>query len=287
MKEKFNQLFKDKLFLVMLVLGLLTIVAAAGVVTIQRGKLPGEENPYIQMQDPGAMIAEEDPTQETEEFYLAGNSNAAVPEQTTAAATEERTEAAEPSAYAASETQPEAAAPDEQPGTELAQAESAEPDAEASDAAQAGTGLEAATPLILDFSDASRLAWPVRGNILLDYSMDTTIYFPTLAQYQCNPGVVIQAEVSDPVQAPANARVMALGTNEEIGNYVILDLGNDYSVTCGQLKEIQVVENEYLEAGRILGYVAEPTKYYSIEGSNVYFELQHGDGTLDPLDYFE
>ena len=29
MKEKFNQLFKDKLFLVMLVLGLLTIVAAA------------------------------------------------------------------------------------------------------------------------------------------------------------------------------------------------------------------------------------------------------------------
>ncbi len=287
MKEKFNQLFKDKLFLVMLVLGLLTIVAAAGVVTIQRGKLPGEENPYIQMQDPGAMIAEEEPVRETEDIYLAGNNNAAVPEETTAAAAEERTEAAEPSAYAASETQPEAAVPDEQPGTELAQAESVQPDEEESDAAQAGSGLEAVTPLVLDFSDASRLAWPVRGNILLDYSMDTTIYFPTLAQYQCNPGVVIQAEVSDPVQAPANARVMALGTNEEIGNYVILDLGNDYTVTCGQLKEIQAVENEYLEAGQILGYVAEPTKYYSIEGSNVYFELQHGDGTLDPLDYFE
>lgn len=29
-KEKVNQMFKDKLFLVMLVLGLLTIVAAAG-----------------------------------------------------------------------------------------------------------------------------------------------------------------------------------------------------------------------------------------------------------------
>ena len=48
MKEKFNQMFKDKLFLVMLVLGLLTIVAAAGVVTIQRGNTPGEENPYIE-----------------------------------------------------------------------------------------------------------------------------------------------------------------------------------------------------------------------------------------------
>ena len=117
--------------------------------------------------------------------------------------------------------------------------------------------------------------------------MDSTIYFPTLAQYQCNPAVIIQGEVSDPVAAPANARVMALGVNEEIGNYVMLDLGNDYVATCGQLKEIQVVENEYLEAGQILGYVAEPTKYYSIEGSNLYFELRHGDTTVDPLDYLE
>ncbi|MBE7722362.1 MAG: M23 family peptidase, partial [Lacrimispora celerecrescens] len=31
MKEKISQLFKDKVFLVLLVLGLLTIVAAAGV----------------------------------------------------------------------------------------------------------------------------------------------------------------------------------------------------------------------------------------------------------------
>ena len=37
MKERVNQLFKDKLVLVMLVLGLLTIVAAAGAVKITKG----------------------------------------------------------------------------------------------------------------------------------------------------------------------------------------------------------------------------------------------------------
>ena len=37
MRDKINQMLKDKLFLVMLVLGLLTIVAAAGVFTVQRG----------------------------------------------------------------------------------------------------------------------------------------------------------------------------------------------------------------------------------------------------------
>ena len=34
MKDKVNQMFKDKLFLVMMVIGLLTAVAAVGVLTV-------------------------------------------------------------------------------------------------------------------------------------------------------------------------------------------------------------------------------------------------------------
>ena len=131
------------------------------------------------------------------------------------------------------------------------------------------------------------MAWPVRGNVLLDYSMDATIYFPTLDQYKCNPGIVIQGEVSMPVAAPANARVSEIGNNEEIGNYAVLDLGNEYTVTCGQLKEIQAEAGDYLEKGQILGYVAEPTKYYCIEGSNVYVEMDHQGAPVDPLDFME
>ena len=260
MKEKFNQLFKDKLFLVMLVLGLLTIVAAAGVVTIQRGNAP-EENPYMEMQEPGALIAEDNEVKPTQ---VAGSSNAMREEPQTAPAGQ-RTKESE---------------------TKVAQNKKSS-QTENTRAAQVGAGQEAAVPLVLNFVDTSKITWPVRGNILLDYSMESTIFFPTLEQYQCNPGVVIQAEVSQPVTAPANARVVAVGVNEEIGNYVVLDLGNDYLATCGQLKEIQVVENEYMEAGRILGYVAEPTKYYSVEGSNVYFELQHNGESIDPVGFFE
>ena len=131
------------------------------------------------------------------------------------------------------------------------------------------------------------MMWPVRGNIVLDYNMESTIFFPTLDQYKCNPGLVIQGQVSDPVYAPANARVVESGTNEEIGNYLMLDLGNDYSVICGQLKEVTAVEGEYLEKGQLMGYVAEPTKYYTVEGSNVFFEMKQGDKTVDPLDYLE
>lgn len=254
MRDKVNQMFKDKLFLVMLVLGLLTIVAAAGVITIQRGNSSEEQNPYMQIQEPENLVAAE--TQAEEPTQIAGNSDA-------------------------EKTQEMAEAKAEKPTQVAAAKETDEP------LAVVGAGKDAAVPLVLNFGETSKMTWPVFGNIVLDYSMDTTIYFPTLDQYQCNPGVVIQGEVSSPVTAPANARVTAVGSNEEIGNYVVLDLGNQYQAICGQLKEVQVVANEYLEEGQLLGYVAEPTKYYSVEGSNVFLELKHEDVSVDPLNYLK
>lgn len=261
MKDKFNQMFKDKLFLVMLVLGLLTIVAAAGVVTIQRGN-GQDQNPYVDMQGQGDFLAVE-PT-----APLAGNSNLTKP----AGQAEKPDEFRELA--------------DNSPDTVVA--EGAYEAAGTGDEVKAvGSGLDAAAALMLDFSDTSRLAWPVQGNVLLDYSMETTIYFPTLDQYKCNPGLVIQGEVSDPVYAPANARVLETGSNEEIGNYVTLDLGNDYSLICGQLKEVGTVAGEYLEKGQLMGYVAEPTKYYTVEGSNIFLEMRYQGKPVDPLDYLE
>lgn len=65
MKEKMSQLFKDKVFLVLLVLGLLTIVAAAGVITIQRGNNDGQ-SPYLEVPDQKGVIAEETIPQENQ-----------------------------------------------------------------------------------------------------------------------------------------------------------------------------------------------------------------------------
>ena len=74
--------------------------------------------------------------------------------------------------------------------------------------------------------------------------------------------------------------------NLQKGEYV-LDLGSGYTAVCGQLKDVQVAQKQYVAKDTILGYVAEPTKYYSIEGNNVYFELMHDGEPVDALDYLE
>lgn len=257
MKDKVNQLFKEKIILVTLVLCLVTVVAAAGVITIRKGSGSPEEGPYPELQKQEHLLAEE-----TEIPPIAGNSNALAE-----AAEKPMKESAENPAETQVPIFAEAAAETEEQVLE------------------AGAAADGAA--VLNFTGDGSLIWPVTGHVLLGYSMDTTTWFPTLEQYKCNPANVIQSETGVPVLAPANARVMEIGQNEEIGQYVLLDLGNRYTAVCGQLKEIPVTENEYLEKGAVIGSVAEPTRYYSVEGSNLYFQLLHDGKPVDALDYLE
>ncbi len=37
------------------------------------------------------------------------------------------------------------------------------------------------------------MEWPVNGHVLIDYSMDQSVYFPTLDQYKLSPAISVQA----------------------------------------------------------------------------------------------
>ncbi len=141
--------------------------------------------------------------------------------------------------------------------------------------------------VIPNFSEESRLAWPIQGNILMNFSMDTTVYYSTLKQYKVSPAVLIQGEVGVGVTAPADAQIVSVGKDEEIGNYVRMNLGNGYQVKLGNLKEITVQEGQFVRTGNILGVISDPTAYYSVEGPNLYFQLLNGEVPIDPIDYLQ
>jgi septal ring factor EnvC (AmiA/AmiB activator) len=128
-------------------------------------------------------------------------------------------------------------------------------------------------------------SWPIEGEILLDYSMDASIYFPTLEQYRYNPAMVIAGAVNDKVTAMARGTITEICESEETGCTVTQDLGDGYTAVYGQLKELNFAEGDTVEAGQVIGYVSEPTKYYSVEGSNVYFSLQKDGQAVDPKEY--
>lgn len=135
----------------------------------------------------------------------------------------------------------------------------------------------------LDFSEEDGLVWPIVGDVLINYSMDKTIYFPTLEQYKYNPAIVITATQGENIAAAADGRVTSVGYDPVIGNTVVMDLGNGYELTYGQLDNIIVSEGSYVSVGDTIGTVASPTKYYSLEGTNVYFMLTKDDQPINPM----
>ena len=135
----------------------------------------------------------------------------------------------------------------------------------------------------LDFHEEDGLVWPIVGDVLINYSMDKTIYFPTLQQYKYNPAIVIAASQGENISAAANGRVTSVTYDPVIGNMVVMDLGNGYELTYGQLENITVSEGSYVSVGDGIGTVAFPTKYYSLEGTNVYFKLTKDGEPVNPM----
>lgn len=137
----------------------------------------------------------------------------------------------------------------------------------------------------VNFSSDSMILWPVSGPLIMDYSMDKTVYFKTLDQYKYNPGLVIAAAENDQIIAGAPGLVKSIDNSAQTGITVNVDFGNGYEAIYGNLQNVAVKTGDYVDAITTLGYVAEPTKYYSSEGINVYFEMRKDGRPVDPKEY--
>lgn len=135
----------------------------------------------------------------------------------------------------------------------------------------------------LSFKEDEGISWPVSGKVILGFSMDHTIYFPTLASYKCNPAMVIGAEVGTEVTNAAKGVVTSIVDDVETGLTITTDIGSEYNLVYGQLKDVKVEVGDIVEEGALLGTIAEPTKYYVIEGSNLYFKVVRDNEAINPM----
>ncbi|WFR57363.1 M23 family metallopeptidase [Anaerocolumna sp. AGMB13025] len=144
---------------------------------------------------------------------------------------------------------------------------------------------EVMTPDSLYFDVDKGLAWPVTGNIIKNYSVDRVVYYETLQQFRVNPAVLIDAKVGAKVVSAAKGVITKITKVDETGTTVTASLGNGYSVVYGQLADLKVKVGDMVKEGQELGVVAKPTMYYTVEGSNLYFQVLKDKETVNPMLY--
>ena len=140
-----------------------------------------------------------------------------------------------------------------------------------------GTQATAGKSHNINFTEDSYILWPVNGAVIMSYSMDKTVYF--------HPAVIIEGAEGDQVLCGAPGIVKSIDVSAQTGTTVNVDIGNGYELLYGQLKEVPVKVGDYVEAKSVLGYVSQPTKYYSKEGCNVYFEMRKDGQPVNPVEY--
>lgn len=137
------------------------------------------------------------------------------------------------------------------------------------------------------FSEDSVLTWPASGAVIMGYSMDQTVFFQTLDQYKYNPAMIISGEVGETINASAAGIVTNIEETAQTGTTVTLDMGNGYTAVYGQLTDVPLAVGDYVNAGEMVGNLNEPTKYYSIEGPNLYFQVLKDGTPIDPMNFME
>ena len=139
----------------------------------------------------------------------------------------------------------------------------------------------------LSFSEKETLVWPIVGNILINYSMDKSVYFATLDQFKYSPAMVVSAKEGEQITAATEGVVTKIYQDNELGNVVEMDLGDGYTLLYGQVHDVVVTMGQYVTTGQLIARAGAPTKYYSVEGCNVYLKLMKDGEPVNPMNFLE
>ena len=138
-----------------------------------------------------------------------------------------------------------------------------------------------------NYDGREELLWPVMGNVILPYSMDTTVYFTTLDQYACNDGMLIGAKKGQEVVAAADGRIVNMYDSDRYGTVVTVRIGREYELTYGQLEDVRLSVGDEVEKGEVLASVADPARTFTLEGPHLYFKMTYKGEPVNPAEYLE
>ncbi len=270
MKKSVAEFFRANGFYLSFGVGVVALVAALAIYNVNANK-EQQQNQEINLNEPMEQeIADAQGTEEVQETILDGDMDVPMDMWITEDTTEEK---AEPT----TQTTQEVAQNTEAPAEEIPETEDA-----------MSNETLAYEPLAdLSFTGLEEVTMPVLGNTILPYSMDTTIYFPTLGTYRCNSGMLLQAPVDAEVTSIWHGQVTDIQDTKEHGTVVTVDLGSGYTAMYGQLQNLNVAVGDEVWNDTIVGTVAEPTAYYEKEGSHLYFAMTKDGEPINPMEVLQ
>ncbi len=138
-----------------------------------------------------------------------------------------------------------------------------------------------------NFHGGSILEWPVEGNVIINYDMEHMVYFSTMDEYRYSNAIAIEAQEDTDVKAAAAGEVIKVEETMDHGWTVTMQIGPEYEITYGQLKNCDLKVGDTVRRGEFFAKIAQVTSSYANEGEHLYLELTRDGEYENPLSYLD
>ncbi len=130
--------------------------------------------------------------------------------------------------------------------------------------------------------------WPVKGQMVMEYAVETLAYNQTTRDWRTHDGVDIAADAGSTVCAAADGEVYSVYEDEVMGTTVVLVHSGGYTTRYSSLtEEVTVSAGDKVQAGQAIGYVGASALLESGIGDHVHFSVSCNGQSVDPAAFLE
>lgn len=131
-----------------------------------------------------------------------------------------------------------------------------------------------------------RTGYPVEGETVAAYAMDTLGYNETTRDWRVHNGIDIAAEEGTPVCAAADGTVYTTYEDDTMGMTVVIRHEGGYVTKYASLgSELSVSAGDKVELGQQIGVVGRTALLESALSPHVHFGVTCHDAAMDPLEF--
>ena len=131
-----------------------------------------------------------------------------------------------------------------------------------------------------------KTVYPVEGQTVAVYAMDSLTYNATTRDWRVHNGVDIAAETGTEVCAAADGEVYTVYQDEQMGTTVVIRHANGYATRYASLdQQVCVNPGDVVTAGQAIGTVGNTALMESAIGDHVHFAVTCDGEPMDPADF--
>ncbi len=128
--------------------------------------------------------------------------------------------------------------------------------------------------------------WPVQGDIVMPYAVQTLLYDSTMADWRTHAGIDIACDVGTQVLASAPGIVVSVIDDELYGTTVEIDHANGVHTVYANLAcEPPVGEGDHVTMGQVIGSVGNTALGEVNQVAHLHFATRLDGAPADPMEY--